>query len=315
MPIEHYELIVIGEGVAGLSAATAAARAGINTATFETVLFGGLITNINSLDPAPALYVGPAIASGADLGAEMFQACADLGVARVGQSVVRLEVTRHALSGDGISVHTEDGEYRADRIIIATGARLKALGVPGEAEFAGRGVSQCADCDGPMYRKDEVIVVGGGDSALQEALALAEHCVRVHLVHRRDHFRARADLAARVSAQHKIQIHWDSEVVAIEGTNAVERVLLRHSGQTSALPCAGIFAYPGLVPNTDFLPADIARDAHGRIQTDVQHETSQPDIFAAGVVRTGCGGSADDAILDGRDAADSVIARRRSATA
>lgn len=305
MAAGHYELIVIGEGVAGLAAARHAAHAGLRTATLEAALFGGLITNINALDPAPATETGESSAMGADVAAILFEACIQAGAQHFDDRVVGLQ------RGDaGITLQTEQSEYSATQIIIASGARIRTLGVPGEAEFAGRGVSQCADCDGPLYHGQEVVVVGGGDSALQEALALAEHCARVHLVHRRETFRGRDDLVARIRASTKIQIHWNAEVEAIEGNAAVESVRLREGGAAMQLQCAGVFVYAGLVPNTGFLPAEVAIDEHGRVRTDPAHLTSVPRVYAAGAVRAGCGGTADDAIRDGREAARNVAARR-----
>lgn len=307
MTTENFDLIVIGEGIAGMTAAGHAARAGLSTATFEGTLFGGLVMNINHLDPAPSGDGAPTVGSGADLAAELLTNAIEAGVTQVGETASAIERTP-----SGFVVRTDSGAYGAKQVIIASGARLRTLGVPGEADLAGRGVSTCADCDGPMFRGKEVVVVGGGDSALQEALALAEWCERVHVVHRRDHFSGRADLAERVKSNPKIKIHWDMTIDAIEGADGVERVLLRAAGvaHSTYLDCAGVFAYTGLDPNTAFVPAEIARDADGRLQTNTDRETAWPGLYAAGIVRSGCGGTADDAIADGRAAAARAVARR-----
>ncbi len=306
MAASPYELIVIGEGVAGLTAARHAADAGLRTAMIEAVLFGGLITNINALDPALATDRGEAPTMGADLAAMLLEASVGAGAEHIDDRVVLL---RRATAGH--AVQTEQAEYSAAAVIIATGARIRSLGVPGETEFSGRGVSQCADCDGPLHHGNEVVVVGGGDSALQEALALAEYCSRVHLVHRRERFRGRADLALRIVARSNIRIHWNTVVDAIEGNAAVEAVRLRQGGAIVRLPCAGVFAYPGIIPNTTFLPADVTLGEGGRVHTDAQLLTSIPGVYAAGAVRAGCGGTLDDAMRDGRRAADSVMAGLR----
>ncbi len=305
MAAGHYELIVIGEGVAGLTAACHASRAGMTTATLEAALFGGLITNINSLDPAPVIDGAEPSAMGADLAAGLFEACIEAGAEHIDDRVVALR-----RGAAGLLLQTEQAEYSAAQVIIATGAHIRPLGVPGEAEFAGRGVSQCADCDGPLYHGNEVVVVGGGDSALQEALALAEHCARVHLVHRREQFRGRDDLVVRVRASSKVQIHWNTEVEAIEGNTAVEGVRLRKAGTTVNLPCAGVFAYTGLVPNTAFLPAEVILDESRRVRTNALLLSSMPGVYAVGAVRAGCGGTALDAMRDGREAARNIAARR-----
>jgi len=306
MAASHYELIVIGEGVAGLTAARHAADAGLHAAMIEATLFGGLITNINKLDPVPAIDDGEAPTMGADLAAMLLEASVNAGAEHLDDRVVSLR-----RGTTGLAVQTERAEYSATAVIIATGARIRPLGVPGETELFGRGVSQCADCDGPLHHDNEVVVVGGGDSALQEALALAEHCSRVHLVHRRDRFRGRAELAERVVARSNIRIHWNTIVDAIEGSAEVEAVRLRHGGVIVRLPCAGVFAYAGLIANTTFLPADVVLDDGGRVRTDAQLLTSMLGVYAAGAVRSGCGGTLDDAMRDGHRAAQSAVAGRR----
>ena len=160
-------------------------------------------------------------------------------------------------------------------MIIASGAKLKRLGVPGEMEFEYKGVSQCADCDGPMYRDEDVVVVGGGDSALQEALVLAHFCKRVHLVHRGAKFRARQALIDEVAAQPVIQPLWNTVVEAIEGDQMVKKVRVRNTtdGKTTELAATGFFAYVGLEPNVDFVPAEIKRDERGRLLTDASLQT------------------------------------------
>jgi thioredoxin reductase (NADPH) len=284
--------------MAGLSAARQAAEAGARAATFEGLLFGGLVTNINVLDPSP----DSEFASGADLAAAILQANTELGVESVQQPVTAVE-----RGGQGFIVRTAEGDYEAGRLVIASGARLQPLGIPGEADFAGRGLSTCADCDGPLYRGREVVVVGGGDSALQEALVLAEFCARVHVVNRAPQFTGRADLAARIASHDNIKVLHNAELQRIEGKDGVEQVTLRNG--TAPLPCAAVFAYVGLVPNTEYLPGDIKRDAGGHLVTDASMETSWRGVFAAGAVRSGHGGTLGDAIREGRAAGLGAAAR------
>lgn len=295
-----YDVIVIGEGVSGLTAAGTLAAEGLRVATVEAQLFGGLIINVNELDPVPAGKP----ASGAELAAEMMQANSEAGVASIQE-----EVTGLRDDGNVKRIITASATHSARRIVIASGARLKRLGVPGEVEFEGRGVSQCADCDGPMYQNEEAIVVGGGDSALQEALVLANYCRRVLLVHRGSEFSGAAHFAEQVKNNDKISVIWNATIDAILGTTMVEKARVKHQdGRIEELPCAGVFAYIGLTPNTDFLPAEIARDDNGYVKTNENFETTLPGILAIGAVRHGFAGTLADAETEAHQAAAALRA-------
>ncbi len=300
-----YDVIVIGEGVAGLIAAGELAGAGFKVATLEAQLFGGLVININELDPPPEGSEGGSGNSGAEYASTLMQANADAGVTSISEPVSRIEIT-----GDIKKVVTESGSYTATQVVVASGARLKKLGVPGEAAFEGKGVSQCADCDGPMYQNESVVVVGGGDSALQEALVLSQYCKEVRIVHRGSAFGAHDFFKHAVNDQPKIVKIFNAQVTAVSGGQMVEKVSIKHAdGRSEDLACAGVFAYVGLEPNSEYLPHAVQRDAKGFVVTNEHFETAMPGVWAVGAVRSGCGGELDDAIEDARKAAAGIRAR------
>src|SRR3972149_994216 len=212
MPDSKFDVIVIGAGITGLTAAKCAVQTGLPTANIEALLFGGLVININELDGEPH-------GSGTDLASNLMLEVSELGVANLSETVTTL-----ARDGNFLTVRTDAGTHRARAVIIASGAKLKRLGIPGEAEFEHRGVSQCADCDGPMYKDEDVVVVGGGDSALQEALVLANFCKRVHVVHRGTQFRARRHLVDAVAARNNIQPLWNTVAEEVLGAEMVTGV-------------------------------------------------------------------------------------------
>ncbi len=298
----NYDVIVIGEGVAGLTAAGELAGAGLKVATIEAQLFGGLVININELDPVPS---GSEAAGGAEYASSLVEAAANAGVTSINEPVNTIEA-----SGDVKKVNTDGGSYTTKAIVVASGARLKRLGVPGEMEYEGKGVSQCADCDGPMYQNEGVVVAGGGDSALQEAIVLSHYCKEVRLVHRGAALTGAAHLQQAVNAESKIIKIFNAEVTAVGGGQMVERVSIKHAdGRSEDIACAGLFAYIGLEPNAGFLPDTVKRDEQGRVVANDKLETALPGVWAAGAVRSGCGGLLDDAIADGKKAAAEIRAR------
>ncbi|MGE5523254.1 MAG: NAD(P)/FAD-dependent oxidoreductase [Rhodospirillaceae bacterium] len=298
---DSYDVVVIGEGVAGLTAAQKLAQSGLRTATFEAQLFGGLIVNVNELDPSPAEHG----VSGAEYAAGLMQQNAELGIESIQEPVTEIRGATNAFE-----IVTAAATRKARQVVVASGAKLKRLGVPGEEEYEGRGVSQCADCDGPMYQGESAVVVGGGDSALQEALVLANYCDKVYLVHRRDAYRARADLIEQVRGNTKIAAINNATVAAISGDEMVRAVTLRHSdGREEPLACAGVFAYIGLAPNSDMLPAGVERDAAGAVKTNDELETSLRGLWAIGAVRSGYGGALPDAIKEAEHVAEAVKKR------
>jgi thioredoxin reductase (NADPH) len=297
-----YDVLVIGEGISGLSAAHALAQAGVKTATLEAQLFGGLVLNVNELEPAP----DPSRAvSGAEIASELMQANADLGVTSIQEAVTAIRN-----GGAMKQVMTSAATYEARHVVAASGASLKKLGVPGEAEFEGRGVSQCADCDGPMYQNEDVVVVGGGDSALQEALVLAKYARKVRIIHRGAHFRAQSHFIDQVQASPRIETIWNATLRAVTGGKMVERVTIAHGdGRSEEIPCAGVFAYIGLAPNGDFMPREIERNDAGYVVTGDTLETAMPGVWAIGALRAGYSGLLPDAVSEAKQAARSILER------
>ena len=293
-----HDLIVIGTGITGLSAARQALECGLSTLTLENLLYGGLVTNINELE-------GEFQGAGIDLAGSLMMKVRKLGGEHLAAGAASM-----AAEGDRIVVNSDAGAHQASAVIIASGAKLRRLEVPGESEFEDKGVSHCADCDGPYYQDREVVVVGGGDSALQEALVLSEYAQRVHLVHRGENFRARRHFADRIPGHSNISVHWRTRVEAVLGRETVQAVRVRRldGGELEEIACAGVFAYVGLEPACEFVPDVVLRDRDGSLMTDAGLRTAMPGVFAAGAVRSGYGGLLVNAVAEGIAAAKSAAA-------
>ena len=296
---DAFDVIVVGAGIAGLTAARETASLGLSTACIEALMFGGLIVNINELDPA----VPGAPDSGVDFASELMMRAVDGGVTSIADTVISIE-----RSEGSFGVVCAEGRQNARSVILASGASLKRLGIPGEEEFENRGISHCADCDGPFYAGQDVVVVGGGDSALQEALVLAKYCRHVHLVHRREQFSARASFVDAIAACGNVSMHWNSVLEEIQGDAQVSTIVVHNTAdrRLEHIACTGLFAFIGLEPNLAYLPLDVARDPGGRAIADAALQTAWPGMFAAGAVRSGCGGLLADAVADGLLAAASA---------
>ncbi len=292
------EVAVIGGGLAGLSAARHAVRLGRLVTLFEpTALFGGLVATIGEVDGLPV----PGKFSGQDLAIHLLQEARKAAVQVVETGVAKLELDQRLTLTD-----RERKSYHPESIIIASGASLRKLGVPGEEEFLGRGVSRCATCDGGFFRGQDVAVVGGGDGAVQEALVLAKSSRRVIMVCRSP-LKAKRDYIEKLAARENVSFVWDSEVRAILGDDGVSAVRLRNvkDGTSSQIECTGLFPFIGATPNTAFAPASLLT-ATGHIKTSPRFATSDSRVFAVGAVRAEYGGNLVQAMAEGVGAAEAV---------
>ena len=277
--MRQFDLVVIGAGVAGLTAAIHAARAGLNVAVVERMGVGGQIAAAEHIENFPGFPHG---ISGAELGPLLHEQAEAAGAEFVLDTVEGI-----ALDGDWRIVNAASEPLKARAVIVAAGSALKSLGVPGEEAFRGRGVSHCASCDGHFFSGQEVCVIGGGDSALDEALVLTEHAARIAIIHREATFDAQRVLIDRVTANGKIEIVSSTAVEEIFGDGSVSGLRLRDLTSRVVRDHAvkGVFVYVGLEPNSAFLRGTVALDPAGHIDTDIMMRTSVPGIFAAGDIR------------------------------
>lgn len=303
-PRRGYDVAVIGGGGAGLVTAWLAARHGHSTILIEQAgMFGGQIATVGELIDYPL----PETCSGSDLAATLVDRLRECGV-----EIVAAEATAVARAGEMFAIEIQSKPIKARSIVAASGARLRKLGVDGEARLEGRGVSQCATCDGPLFRGLDVAVIGGGDGALQEALTLADFCHSIVIVVRGE-LKARQAFIDAADARPNIKFVWDCEADAILGEGAVEAVRLRNlkSGALSDLSVSGVFAYVGTEPNSGFLPEGVGRSATGHVLVDERLESSEPGLYAIGAVREGHCGALASAIGDAARAIASLTDRLR----
>ena len=273
-----YDTIIIGAGPAGMTAALYAARSNLKVALIEGGLPGGQMNNTSDIEN----YPGYANISGPELAEKMFEPLENLGVEHLYGFVENIE--NH---GDVKKVITDDEEFETRTVIVATGSKHRLLGVPGEEELNSRGVSYCAVCDGAFFRDQDLLVVGGGDSAVEEAIFLTQFAKSVTIVHRRDELRAQKVLQDRAFANEKINFIWDSVVKEIKGENRVESVVIENvkTNQVTEHAFGGVFIYVGLDPVSDFTKDLQIQDESGWIVTDDHMKTSVAGVFAVGDVR------------------------------
>jgi thioredoxin reductase (NADPH) len=293
---DEYDLTIVGGGLAGLTAAMYGARFGLRTVLVEHLASGGQVLNIEKIDNFPGFPQG---VSGFDLGPLVQEQAEAAGAEFVMDTATGLQI-----DGDRRILHCQTADLRARAVVIAAGSAFRCLGIPGEAELTGRGVSHCASCDAPFFVGKEVCVVGGGDSALDEAAVLAQQVGRVTVIHRGAAFTTAQRVAVeRLTALPNVEIAFNTEVVQITGSDTVSSIVLRSDGSTRARDVAGVFIFVGLEPNTAFVREVIDLDPSGHIAVDAHLQTSVPGVFAAGDIRQGSARQLAAAAGDGASAA------------
>jgi thioredoxin reductase (NADPH) len=278
--MSHEKLIIIGSGPAGLTAALYAARADLAPLVFEGVAAGGqlmITTDVENYPGFPDGILGPELM-------DQFRKQAE----RFGARLQQVDVTQVDFGSRPLQVKVGGDDYTADAVIVATGATAKWLGIPGEGELTGRGVSACATCDGFFFRDQDLVVVGGGDTAMEEALFLTKFASKVMIVHRRDEFRASKIMAQRVLDHEKIEVLWNTVLTEIHGNTTVEKVTLEDTvtGEKREMAANGVFVAIGHKPNTELFAEELDLDENGYVvkSPDGSTRTDVDGVFAAGDV-------------------------------
>jgi thioredoxin reductase (NADPH) len=300
MRMNRYEVIIIGGGPGGLTAGLYTSRAGLKTLLFERGIIGGQIVNARQVDNYPGFPQG---ISGAELASLMHQQAIKYGL-----ETITAEVTAIKPSPIYNVITTED-DFEAEAIIIAAGSEYRKLGVSGEERLLGRGVSYCATCDAFFFRDQDVAVVGGGDTAITDALELSEHASKVYIIHRRNQLRAGEALQKMAFAQPKLKPIWDTVVDEVTGEDKLSGLRLRNvkTGEITNLQVAGVFVAVGLEPNSQCFAGIVDLDEAGNIKTNELMATSTPGIFAVGDIRKNSARQVTSAVGDGATAALSAF--------
>jgi len=295
---EIYDVVIIGGGPAGLTAGLYASRARLKVLLLEGMIVGGQMMTTDIVENYPGFPQG---ISGAELTTIMEEQAKRFGLMTEMGEVIGLEVV-----GDKKLVKALERDYQAEAIIVCTGTEYRKLGIPGEAGFTGRGVSYCATCDGAFFKDSKIVVVGGGDSALTEALFLTKFAKEITIIHRRDALRATKIYQERAFANPKINFLWNSVVEEIKGNQTVESILVKNviSGEITEVPAEGVFMFIGIEPKTAFLKGVVEMDESGYIAVDESNlQTSVKGIFAAGDARKKLLRQVATAVGDGATAA------------
>ena len=281
--MQKERVVIIGSGPAGLSAAIYTGRALLKPVVLTGVQLGGQISLTSEVENYPGLFNPEATPTGPEMVALMQRQAEHFGARLVYEEVTEVDFR----GGPPFTVKTHAQTYQTDAVIITAGASPKHLEVPGETEFVGRGVSYCGTCDGFFFRGKDVVVVGGGDSALEESIFLTKFADQVTIVHRRDELRAGPTLQKRALANEKISFIWDTTVEEIVGNGVVQKVKLQNlkTGDEREMATDGVFIFIGHYPNSNFLVGQVAMDEHGYVITDEFMRTSVPGVYAAGEIQ------------------------------
>jgi len=297
----EYEAVVIGGGPAGLTAGLYLSRYGLNTLLLERGLCGGQIVNAGRVDNYPGF---PGGVSGMDLGQLMHDQASKFGL-----NFETAEVSGVKHKKESFEVITDDETYKAGVVIIASGSNYRKMGIENEERLSGRGVSYCATCDGFLFRNMDVAVVGGGDTAVTDALELSQHARLVYVIHRRDQLRASQVVQRSAMSNDKIKFVWNSVVARLEGEEKLSGVVIKDvkTGGASRLEVSGVFVAIGLIPNSDAFRGFVELDEAGNIPTDAMMRTALPGVFAAGDIRSNSARQVAAAVGDGAVAAKSAF--------
>ena len=302
---EKFDYVIIGAGCAGLASAQYAARGGLSVLVLDVAGAGGQVLQISELENYPGVF--PAVDGATYMMTMQKQAEA------FGAKIVQTQVLSIDKTGGDFVIKTKKASYEARCLCLATGAIHRDLGVPGEKELSGRGVSYCATCDGPFFRDKKIVVVGGGDSACSEAIYLSTLSSDVSIIHRRDKFRAQQAVIDKMLAA-GVKPLYDSVVKEIKGEGRVQSIIVENvkTGQQSELSTDAVFIFAGMLPQTDLVEM-LPKDPSGYILTDENMETSVPGLFAAGDVRSKPFRQVVTAVSDGAIAAHVASERIRNA--
>ena len=281
--MQKERVVIIGSGPAGLAAAIYTGRALLKPVVLTGVQLGGQISLTSEVENYPGLFNPEATPTGPEMVALMQRQAEHFGARLVYEEVTEVDFR----NGPPFTVKTHGETYLAEAVIVTAGASPKHLDVPGETEFVGRGVSYCGTCDGFFFRGKDVVVVGGGDSALEESIFLTKFADQVTIVHRRDELRAGPTLQKRAFANEKIAFIWDTVLEEIVGNGVVQKVKLQNlkTGDVRDMAADGVFIFIGHYPNSKFLVGQVAMDEHGYVITDEFMRTSVPGVYAAGEIQ------------------------------
>jgi thioredoxin reductase (NADPH) len=281
--MEKERVIIIGSGPAGLTAALYAARAQLNPLVIAGTMVGGQVALTHEIENYPGFFSAEKAPTGPELVGLMQEQAAHFGARFEYDEVVEVDFSQ----GQPFTVKTYGKEFSADAVIVTAGASPRHLNVPGEEEYIGRGVSYCGTCDGFFFRDKDVVVIGGGDSAMEEGIFLTRFANNVQVIHRRDELRAGAVLQKRAFTNEKMSFIWDTVVDEVVGNGSVTGVTVTNvkTGEQKTLETDGVFVFIGHYPNSKFLEGQVAMDEHGYVITDELMRTNVPGVFAAGEIQ------------------------------